>query len=159
MLDPLNLVKALPAGWMWVGMLALVAAGWGHGYLTGSLHEAKENTAYEVAIETAAATRIEKTRAAIVKQKQLTQETSDAYTQSLAALHRHYAGRLRQPPVCGIRAVPAVPSPADHADAGAADAGSGAAGTAASIEEACAMTTLQLIGLQVWITEQQNIER
>jgi hypothetical protein len=155
MLNPITLVKALPTPYMWLGFLALLAAGWGHGYLTGALHEHDQFAKYAAETEALAAVQAKKVSATISKQKSVTLEVSNAYAQSLDALHRHYAGRVRKP--SGSCALPAIPGATGEPDAGPADIGSGPA-EFASIE-ACAVTTLQLIVLQDWITEQQSVER
>lgn len=81
------------------------------------------------------------------QQKQITQETADAWSKNLDYVRRYYSERLRN---SGGGAMPGISNPARSIDAIPADA--------LPIAGECAETTAQLIGLQGWVREQQAVK-
>lgn len=159
----IGLLTAVVPGWAkWAAIaltaLALVA----FGYVRGIDHAEDRHAVFVAGVAKAGAEQAARTGATIRKQRQLTEDTRNGYAQGLDALHRYYAGRLRQQPGPGGCAMPAVPGAAAGTDARPADAGSGAGEHQAAgddLMERCAQTTLQFLTLRQWVAGQSAVWR
>lgn len=89
------------------------------------------------------------------EQKQITEDTTNAWKAALDLTRSQYAtaGRVRQP--SGACQMPGISQPATRVDGPGQDA----IPSAGTIEEACAETTLTLNYLQVWVEQQQEASR
>ena len=89
------------------------------------------------------------------EQKQITEDTTNAWKAALDLTRSQYAtaGRVRQP--SGACQMPGISQPATGVDGASQDA----IHAAGAIEEACAETTLTLNYLQGWVTEQQKASK
>ena len=88
----------------------------------------------------------------ITEQKQITEDTTNAWKAALDLTRSQYAtaGRVRQP--SGACSMPGVSQPATRVDGPGQDA----IPSAGNIEEVCAETTVTLNFLQDWIERQQK---
>lgn len=161
-----KLVGLIPLPWRLgaavIVALAALSAAWAHGHRVGAAETGRALDDYRASVSNAVAKRAAQTVETQSRQSKITQETDDAWHQNLNALHAYYDGRLRQRAAAnGGRAVSGVSSPAGGADAAAADARSGTAASAPDpvdqLERAAAVTTLQLLELQDWVTRQADI--
>ncbi len=89
------------------------------------------------------------------EQKQITEDTTNAWKAALDLTRSQYAtaGRVRQP--SGACQMPGIPQPATRVDGPGQDA----IPSAGTIEEACAETTLTLNYLQAWVEQQQEASK
>ena len=89
------------------------------------------------------------------EQKQITEDTTNAWKAALDLTRSQYAtaGRVRKP--SGACQMPGISQPATGVDGASQDA----IHAAGDIEEACAETTLTLNYLQGWVTEQQKASK
>jgi len=89
------------------------------------------------------------------EQKQITEDTTNAWKAALDLTRSQYAtaGRVRQP--SGSCQMPGVSQPAIRVDG----AGKDTVSSSGAVEEACAETTLTLNYLQVWVEQQQEASR
>lgn len=89
------------------------------------------------------------------EQKQITEDTTNAWKAALDLTRSQYAtaGRVRKP--SGSCSMPGISQPATGVDGASQDA----IPAAGDIEEACAETTLTLNYLQGWVTEQQKASK
>lgn len=151
MLSTVNLVRALPAIWMWVGMALLLSGGYVLGYTHGIQrgYDRAQAVTNEVAAVGAAAQAAATAKATI--NASITKETENAYTRSRAAVQRLYA--VPAVPAVGLR-LPVTDSCGCRLSADAAPA-SGIDGDAendlpdpATLAADCADTTLTLLYLQ-----------
>lgn len=153
-----RLLNPIPWPYRVAAVAGLALALYGAGYLQGRLVGQRELDAYKQEVAVAAAQQATITAAKISQQKQITQETADAYAQNMDALRLLYERRLRSHPV-RPGAVPAVPGTPGVPDAGPADPGPGAGDVAAEdqcleLKRDAALTTLQLLSLQGWVQHQ-----
>lgn len=89
------------------------------------------------------------------EQKQITEDTTNAWKAALDLTRSQYAtaGRVRQP--SGACQMPGISQPATRVDGPGQDT----IPSAGTVEEACAETTLTLNYLQVWVEQQQEASR
>lgn len=89
------------------------------------------------------------------EQKQITEDTTNAWKAALDLTRSQYAtaGRVRKP--SGSCSMPGISQPATGVDGASQDT----IPAAGAIEEACAETTLTLNYLQGWVTEQQKASK
>ena len=89
------------------------------------------------------------------EQKQITEDTTNAWKAALDLTRSQYAttGRVRQP--SGACQMPGISQPATRVDGPGQDT----IPSARTVEEACAETTLTLNYLQVWVEQQQEASR
>lgn len=89
------------------------------------------------------------------EQKQITEDTTNAWKAALDLTRSQYAsaGRVRQS--SGSCPMPGIPQPATRVDGPGQDSIS----SAGTIEEACAETTLTLNYLQAWVEQQQEASK
>jgi hypothetical protein len=146
-------IPSIPILYRVILMLALAVSCVTFGYVQGIRSEADRNADYRSSVEATAVAQLATVAAKVKQQKQITEDTANAYTQALYYLRNHPVNpRVRQSSHCGGSAMPAVPDATTGVDGGPADAGDGAVSPAPDIETACRETTLQLIWLQDWIT-------
>lgn len=159
MIGAINLVRAIPAPWMAVVLVALVAAAFGAGWVKGVDHAEDRHATFVAQVATLGAEQAAKTGAIIKDQQRITEETCDGYAQGLDALHKYYAGRLRNSGAGG-GALPAVSGPTGGVDARSPDPGAGPPGDSAEdqVARGCAETTLMLLTLQAWVEKQKGAE-
>lgn len=89
------------------------------------------------------------------EQKQITEDTTNAWKAALDLTRSQYAtaGRVRKP--SGSCSMPGISQPATGVDGASQDT----IPAAGAIEEACAETTLTLNYLQGWVTEQKKASK
>lgn len=88
------------------------------------------------------------------EQKQITEDTTNAWKAALDFTRAQYAASsMRKPAGSGI--LPGVPGPASGIDGSSQNTVS----SSREFEEACAETTLTLNYLQVWVEQQQEASR
>lgn len=89
------------------------------------------------------------------EQKQITEDTTNAWKAALDLTRSQYAttGRVRQP--SGSCQMPGVSQPAVRVDGPGQDT----IPSAGTVEEACAETTLPLNYLQAWVEQQQEASK
>jgi hypothetical protein len=92
-------------------------------------------------------------------QTNVTQEVSHAVEGRIDAVHRYYAGRVRQRTAVRTGAVPASSGAAAGAAEDAADAGPVAAESYDALAERCAVTTTLALGWQQWWTSLIQIDQ
>lgn len=146
-----------------LALLALVAAVWGHGAYTGYSHAHGQAVAVQAQYdtfraETAALGKVAEAHVREVEKRQ--QEINDAlsaeYARRLAALPKF--GGLRQPTNPGGGEIRVFPETTCRADGTAADTVPVAAVSVQDFDtlaNLAAQTTVQLIGLQDWVRQQQ----
>ena len=142
----------IPWPWRACCLVLLLTAAGVIGWLDGASHVHKQwDTARAVAAQavtqqTAHVARVE------TAQAQVNKEVGNAVQTRIDAVHRHYAGRLRQRPASRPGAVPTAPDPAGRADAAFADDGAVAADpdTSPGLAERCAVTTAIAQGWAEW---------
>lgn len=146
------------AKWALVAVLALacVAFGW----VKGVDHAEDRHATFVAQVATLGAEQAARTGAIIRNQARLTEDTRNGYAQSLDALHKYYAGRMRDQSRPGGGALPAVPNPSGGTDARPTDPGAGPPGDPEEDQVArrCAETTLMLLTLQAWVAKQKGAE-
>ncbi len=160
------MIGVLP--WHWAAVVAIGAALWGHGYVTGLRHESGRHAEFVTRIAAAATTQAAKAAATIRRQTEITRQMEEAHAPRADTLRHLYgpsrpADRLRQPAHFTGVSLPAIPIPAAKPDAAAADAVSDPAVAAPDAPDACAglradaaVTALMLLDLQSWV-EQQSV--
>lgn len=154
----LGIVGGLPSwAWRWLGIGALAATLWLHGYYKGS--ESTE-VKYEQKLSQIQAEQNELAlhagRVALDRSVAL-QSASDTFAQQRDNLRAYYAGKLRDAQANrGSGTVPADQVPGNAA-CPAADAGSACAVSYTELQGRCAETTLQLIKLQDAAREVERI--
>lgn len=143
-----------------LALLALVAALWGHGAYTGYKHAHSETVALQgqfdtFKAETAALGKAAEAKVALVeaKQKEITDALTKEYARRLAALPKF--GGVRQPTNPGGGEIAVFSCPASGPHAAAADAVFVAQADFDTLANLAAQTTVQLLGLQDWLRQQQ----
>ena len=91
----------------------------------------------------------------IDEQKQITEDTTDAWKAALDHTRNYYADRERLRKPAGSGSMPGLSSAATRVDGPGQDSIS----SAGTIEEACAETTLTLNYLQAWVEQQQEASK
>lgn|SRR5574340_219852 len=138
----LSLISPL---WRWIALAALVISSFGYGYVKGVTHEARKLEEFRGEVDRKAQEQIAKNSARVQQQKQITEETANAYAKNIDALRRYYDQRLRQR-AAGSGAVPSLPAAPASLDAVTPDS--------LPLAGQCAETTEQLEALQDWVREQ-----
>lgn len=110
---------------------------------------------YRAEVEAAGKVQEDKTKKAISDQKQITEDTTNAWKAALDHTRNYYAGlgRVRQPSSTGE--MPRVSNTTSGADGACQDPIPSAGG----IEEVCAETTLTLNYLQGWVESESKVSK
>ena len=145
-LSPSKTVAAILIGTL-VGLCAVFFLMW--------RSEVGSHANYRAEVMAAAEVQEAKVARITTEQKQITEDTTNAWKAALDLTRSQYAsaGRVRQP--SGSCPMPGVSKPATRIDG----AGQDAISASGDIEEACAETTLTLNYLQGWVTEQQKASK
>lgn len=160
---PAALLGAIPRLWLLVAAVALCAACFGVGWVSGIDHAEDRHAAFVAGVAAEGAKQAAKTGAIIRDQARLTEETRNGYAQALDALHAHYAGRLRSARPGGGPVPPADQGPGGTSRR-PADPGPGAAESPAEaqgddgLRERCAVTTLRFLFLRDLIERADALE-
>lgn len=138
------------ARWIGAALLALVIV---IGiYAKGRLDGHKKLVAYQAEVAAAAKAQQEKLDAMVHNQQQITKKAEANHAKSLASLRSTYAA-LRLRSQSGSGAVSSVPDPAKQP----AEAAAYYVSVAPELAEQCAQTTQQLVDLQEWVGDQQEV--
>lgn len=118
-------------------------------------NEVNSHATYRAEVMAAADAQEAKVARITTEQKQITEDTTNAWKAALDLTRSQYAtaGRVRKP--SGACQMPGISQPATGVDGASQDA----IHAAGAIEEACAETTLTLNYLQGWVTEQQKASK
>lgn len=141
-------------------LLLVVCAVIGYVHVKDRQHERNQLDAAAARVEQQAAKQVLHTVEVKQEQQNITEGVSYAYQTSLGNLNSYYARRLREQTRHGAGPVPVVPGPTASPDAAAANAVPPAAGSQpdrVTLEHDCAVTTLELIGLQDWARQQRGV--
>lgn len=144
------LLNLVPLWWRWAAIGLLILAVWGHGYVKGGEAAEEKLEATKASIQAERDREALRSAQKVIQQKEITQDVTIEYEDTIRAIRAHYDQRLRN-----AKASPGVPA-LSHAtaqlDAGAADCRSSA--EYIELEGRAAETTGQLMDLQGWIARQ-----
>lgn len=137
-------------------LVAILGATYATGHHQGAASVQAKRDADRATISAAAAKQSAHAVAVVEAQSVVTQESDRATQDRITAVHRLYAGRVRQPAASHPGAVLAAAEPSGDPAAEPSDAGSVAGGLRAEswgqLAERCAVTTVIAQGWQEWWT-------
>ena len=140
-----------PTSWKWAAMAALLVAVGAYGWIQGANHVQDRWDTAMASQSALVARQSVKVVAVAAAQSQATQETDRNVQDRIDAVHRHYAGRVRQQPAAvHPGTVPAASDSAGDPTPASADLGSVAAEPWEQLAERCAVTTEIARGWQEW---------
>lgn len=134
----------LPILYRVLAIAALVLGLVGFGYYKGYSHEKEKFDTYKAEVEAAAMTQEAKVKTLEKQATNINKDVSNAYNRDLAAVRAYYQRLLNHQ---GSGELSKVPSGSSGAYAGTED----------QLPSQCSETTLQLIYLQQWVREQEQL--
>ena len=141
----------IPTPWKWAAIVALLASLVAFGWTQGANHVQDRWDTATASQSALVARQSVKVVAVAAAQSQATQETDRNVQDRIDAVHRYYAGRLRQQPAA-VRpgSLPSAPDAAGNPTPAAADLGPVAEEPWGQLAERCAVTTEVARGWQEW---------